>query len=295
MRVSVIVPNYNHAKYLRQRIDSILNQTCQDFELIILDDCSTDDSRSIIDEYVSRFPGIKYYFNSSNSGSAFTQWDYGVNKANGEFIWIAESDDYAEPGFLEKSLAILDGNENIGFVYCNSKIINELNNTEYYVSDLRQTLHKDKWLKDYSNKGFNEISENLFLMNTINNVSGVLFRKKKYVEAGYADHSMKYCGDWFLYIRILLISDVAYFSSPLNIFRFHSHSSSNEYFKKSTYFLEVLRVYLFVSSKIHLVPKKRLAMGRILLGIIYRKLGQGTIPELNKVFKILIEHNRQKK
>lgn len=295
MRVSVIVPNYNHAKYLKQRIDSILNQTCQDFELIILDDCSTDDSRTIIDEYVTRFPDIKSYYNSSNSGSAFKQWDYGVNKANGEFIWIAESDDYAEPGFLEKSLAILAGNENIGLVYCNSKIIDELNKTESYVSDLRITLDENKWSKDYSNKGLNEISEYLYLNNTINNVSGVLFRKKKYVDAGYADHSMKYCGDWFLYIRILLISDIAYFSSPLNIFRFHANSSIEEYFRKSSYFLEVLRVYLFVSSKIRLVLKKRLAMGRILLGIIYRKLSHGSIPEFNKVFKILIAHKHQNK
>lgn len=295
MRVSVIVPNYNHAKYLRQRIDSILNQTCQDFELIILDDCSTDDSRTIIDEYMTRFPGIKSFYNSSNSGSAFKQWDFGVDKANGEFIWIAESDDYAEPGFLEKSLEILAGNENIGFVYCNSKIIDELNKTESYVSDLRITLDENKWSEDYSNKGLNEVSDYLYLNNTINNVSGVLFRKKKYVEAGYADHSMKYCGDWFLYIRILLISDIAYFSSPLNIFRFHANSSIKEYFRKSSYFLEVIRVYLFLNSKIHLAPKKRLAMGRILLGIIYRKLSHGSIPEFYKVFKILIDHKRQNK
>ena len=55
--------------------------------------------------------------NSSNSGSAFKQWDFGVKKAKGEFIWIAESDDFAEPGFLEKALAILNKNENVGLVY----------------------------------------------------------------------------------------------------------------------------------------------------------------------------------
>ena len=92
----------------------------------------------------------------------------------------------------------------------NSKVIDEQNRTEYLVSDLRKTLHESKWSQDYLNNGINEISEYLYLSNTINNVSGVLFRKSKYIEAGYADHSMKYCGDWYLYIRILLISDIAY-------------------------------------------------------------------------------------
>ncbi len=272
MEVSVIIPNYNHAQYLRQRIESILDQTWQDFELIILDDCSTDESRGIINEYVTRFPDISYYYNSFNSGSAFKQWDYGVKKAKGKFIWIAESDDFAEPGFLEKAFIILSGNENIGLVYCNSGVIDEQTGTRYFVSDLRKTLDNKKWSQDYLNKGINEVSEYLYLGNTINNVSGVLFRKSKYIEAGYADHSMKYCGDWYLYIRIMLISDIAYSSIPLNTFRIHANSSSNEYYRKISYFLEVLRIYLFVNSKISLTIKKRLAMGRILSGIIFRTL-----------------------
>jgi glycosyltransferase involved in cell wall biosynthesis len=108
VKVSVIIPNYNHAEYLKQRIDSILNQTYKDFELIILDDCSTDNSREIIDDYTSHFPFITSYYNDINSGSPFTQWDSGVKKAKGEFIWIAESDDFAEADFLEKTNAILD-------------------------------------------------------------------------------------------------------------------------------------------------------------------------------------------
>ena len=97
MKVSVIIPNYNHAKFLKQRIDTVINQTYRDFEIIIIDDCSTDNSREIIEEYASRYHFISGYFNTSNSGSPFTQWDSGVNKAKGEFIWIAESDDFAEP------------------------------------------------------------------------------------------------------------------------------------------------------------------------------------------------------
>ena len=68
--VSVIIPNYNHARFLQQRIDSVLNQTFQDFELILLDDCSTDGSRSILARSVDD-PRVRIEFNEINSGSTF--------------------------------------------------------------------------------------------------------------------------------------------------------------------------------------------------------------------------------
>src|SRR5215467_13719414 len=96
--VSVIVPNYNHARYLRRRVDSILAQTYQDFELILLDDCSTDESRSIISEY-AKDPRIRIELNEVNSGSTFKQWNKGARMARGSYIWIAESDDRADSCF----------------------------------------------------------------------------------------------------------------------------------------------------------------------------------------------------
>src|SRR6202030_4301096 len=75
--VSVIVPNYNHAPYLRRRIESILQQTYQDFELILLDDSSTDHSREILQSYAEK-PGVKIAFNTMNSGSVFKQWNKGI-------------------------------------------------------------------------------------------------------------------------------------------------------------------------------------------------------------------------
>ena len=69
MLISVIVPNYNHASFLKQRIDSILNQTFQDFELIILDDCSTDNSREIIETYRNHLKVSHIIYNTENSGS----------------------------------------------------------------------------------------------------------------------------------------------------------------------------------------------------------------------------------
>ena len=93
MKVSIIVPNYNHEKYLDERIQSILNQTYQDFEIIILDDCSTDNSKFVIEKFRNNEHVSHIVYNEQNSGSTFKQWERGFELAKGELIWIAESDD----------------------------------------------------------------------------------------------------------------------------------------------------------------------------------------------------------
>ncbi|MFN7014544.1 MAG: glycosyltransferase family 2 protein, partial [Bacteroidia bacterium] len=101
--VSVIVPNYNHAAYLRQRLDSIFQQTFQDFEVILLDDRSADHSVEILQAYAQQYAHKVTHLvvNEENTGNPFVQWKKGIELAQGEFIWIAESDDFCEPTLLE--------------------------------------------------------------------------------------------------------------------------------------------------------------------------------------------------
>src|ERR1700733_15685962 len=89
-KVSVVIPSYNHARFLRRRIDSILQQSYQDFELILLDDCSPDNSREILTSYVDD-PRVRIEFNTTNSGSTFKQWNKGGGLAHGGKLWFAES------------------------------------------------------------------------------------------------------------------------------------------------------------------------------------------------------------
>src|SRR6202043_2352137 len=107
------------ARYLRQRVESVLGQTYQDFEVILLDDCSTDESQSILREYAAD-PRVRMEFNEKNSGSTFKQWNKGVRLARGEYVWIAESDDYAEPRLLERLVAVLDADPAVTLAYCQS-------------------------------------------------------------------------------------------------------------------------------------------------------------------------------
>jgi len=87
--------------YLIQRIESILNQSYHDYEVIIMDDCSTDNSAEIIEKYRNHPNVANIIYNTSNSGSTFHQWNKGVDVAKGKYIWIAESDDIAEYTFLQ--------------------------------------------------------------------------------------------------------------------------------------------------------------------------------------------------
>ena len=112
-KVTVILPNYNHGRYLTRRIESILNQTYRDFVLLIMDDASTDNSREIIERYTGD-SRVKTIYNSKNSGSPYLQWKLGLSHAQTDYVWIAESDDSAELTLLETLVDRLDRNPQVG-------------------------------------------------------------------------------------------------------------------------------------------------------------------------------------
>ena len=123
MYISVIIPNYNHGAFLQQRIESVLNQTFQDFELIILDDCSTDNSKAIIETYRYHPKVSTIEYNLENTGSTFLQWKKGIELAKGEWIWIAESDDWCETTLLVELTTPAIKYSDCTLSYCQSIII----------------------------------------------------------------------------------------------------------------------------------------------------------------------------
>lgn len=230
-KVTVVIPNYNHARFLKRRITSVLNQTFQDFEVIYLDDASSDDSAEVFAEFAEH-PKIRVIFNRSNSGSPFKQWNKGVLEAKGEYVWLAEADDYADERFLETLVNRLDENPKVGLAYSNSVVIDENDkvlspNYQYPVSN---TLEQRRWQQDFINSGHDECRY-LSFDNTIPNASAVLLRKQVYNQVGRADEEMRVCGDWLMWIKMLIASDVAFVAAPLNFFRSHRRSvRSNTYF-----------------------------------------------------------------
>ena len=217
-KVSVIVPNYNHAPFLPQRLDSIFNQTFQNFEVILLDDCSADNSVDLLKHYAVH-PQVSHFItNKQNSGSTFKQWNKGIELANGEYIWIAESDDSSETEFLREMVSILNNDKSLALAFCKSNWINDKNEI---CDDL--SVYK----KSFREKGLIEIKNKLVFGNTIQNVSSVLFRTEilKKVSKKYTQYLS--CGDWILYTEILKYGDLYFSEHPLNNFRWFHNNISN--------------------------------------------------------------------
>lgn len=218
-KVSIIVPNYNHARFLRQRLDSILNQTFQDFEVIILDDCSTDDSVNVIKEYASNKHVSHTILNSTNSGSPAKQWIKGIHLAKGEWIWIAESDDFCEPTFLEEMTKLAELKENTGLVVCNSHFTDE-HGKEYSSSDSLNDMYtyctNQSWAVFEKNVFF---SKYLNSVNHLYNASSIVFRKEYLIEPELLSRFV-ISGDWMCWSLVVTKSEyVVYNNNKLNFFR----------------------------------------------------------------------------
>jgi glycosyltransferase involved in cell wall biosynthesis len=241
-QVSVIVPNYNHATYLKLRIDSILNQTYQDLELILLDDCSTDHSRDILLEY-SNHPKVSHcVFNEQNSGSTFRQWDKGIELAQGEYIWIAESDDWAENNFLEVLIAGLIEYPDAGLVYSASALIDSAGNCTY--QNVQDNVGQ---ILCYTGKDF--VEQKMLTANSIWNASMILFRRSLLTQTVNDEYrQMKYSGDWFLYVQLALNTHVLEIKQTLNHYRVHDENVSTNAKITGKYFTEGFRVFIYIST-----------------------------------------------
>jgi glycosyltransferase involved in cell wall biosynthesis len=219
--VSVVVPNYNHAAFLRRRLDSILAQRFTDFELIILDDASTDDSHNVIASYLAD-PRVSFHRNAVNSGSPFAQWNRGVALARAGLVWIAESDDHADPKLLEILVATLGAHPNVGLAYCQSWRIDADGRPYGNLADYTEDLDPHRWRGAFTNDGRDECRRFLLWRNTIPNASAAIFRREVYLRAGGAPEDMRLAGDWLTWVRMLAISDIAFVPESLNYFRLHT-------------------------------------------------------------------------
>jgi glycosyltransferase involved in cell wall biosynthesis len=176
--VSVIIPSYNHASYLRKRIESVLNQTYPNFEIIILDDCSIDSSKKIIEQYQNEQSISHIIYNSKNSGSPFKQWQKGFELAKGEYIWIAESDDFCDDNFLEVAVKKLEENNAQIFVAKSVRVDEEgkyIDEFQWWYEDLGIS----RWKLDYVNDSKDQVKKTLSRKCTIINASAVVLKTEK--------------------------------------------------------------------------------------------------------------------
>jgi glycosyltransferase involved in cell wall biosynthesis len=247
-KVSIVLPNYNYARYLDERIQSLLNQTYSDFELIILDDASTDNSVEVIEKYTDD-PRVKTKFYSENSGLPYKRWNDGADLAEGEYLLIAGADDSCHPTLLEKLVEQLDAYPFVGLAFSQSWGIDGEGNRTHSWKQHTDELDVNRWAKDFVDKGINEL-EYLVNKNTLPNASAVLLRRKNFVDAGKFDVSLRLTADWMLWAKMLMISDIAFVAEPLNYFRSHSNTVRNNSEKTGLHISEASQVQDYIVSEL---------------------------------------------
>ena len=263
IKISVVVPNYNYSNYLYQRVYSILNQNYKIHELIILDDASKDNSLFYIkqiEQKISEFVNVKVVVNDINSGNAFSQWQKGINLATGDYVWVAEADDYAKKSFLNEVVSPLKKNNNIVISYADTGFIDSNGYiTKNSLVDQIDILKTNHWNASYVNKGISEINCYSYLNCTIPNVSGTIIKKGNYDEIFESAKKFHQSGDWFTYLNILNLGDISFINKTLNYYRVHGNNISQTFDKKA-HILEIQRIYKFVKEKYGIDDEQQIQM-----------------------------------
>ena len=226
-KVSIVVPNYNYEQYMRSRLTSIFDQTYPIFETLVLDDCSKDNSIAVIGDVAKdAVRVIELIENETNSGSVFHQWKKGMKASRGDYIWIAEADDLAEPEFIARSLETFSDNTALSFT--NSKQIDTQDTVlaedyNYYYRCVDGAL----FANDFRLEGEEFIKRALSIRNVIMNVSSVLWNREildeSFDEIGENLYDLSLVGDWRIYLEALGQKgrSVSYIADSLNVHRRH--------------------------------------------------------------------------
>ena len=213
--VSVVMPSYNHEKFVDSAISSVKSQTLDNWELIIVDDHSQDGSAAIIKERVSRDSRMKAVFHSRNEGIAKTV-NEGIRLAKGKYVSLMASDDMYTTDALQRMTSILEHNYRFGAVITEAVVIDEKGEpTGKTVSDMHG---RKPALKEGS--FFDELISRNF-------VTGNTFRIGLIQEHGiHFDQELELANDWLFWLDLSAVSDFIYISEPLYYYRVHPLNSA---------------------------------------------------------------------
>lgn len=226
--ISVVVPSYNHGAFLDRRLTSILEQRRAPCEVIVIDDASQDDSLARARAFAATATvPVRVIARERNSGSPFSAWEEGARMARGDLLWIAESDDVADPRLLERLAPFLEREERAVLAYCQSAAIGQqderlADDHLFYTDD----IDIQRWEKPYLVSGEAEITQALAIKNTIPNVSAALFRRRDLADVTPAILRYRYCGDWRAYLLLAMRGWIGFSPEPLNRTRRHGQNAT---------------------------------------------------------------------
>lgn len=219
--VSVCIPTYNYAGFLPRTIDSVLDQTLQDFELIVVDDASSDDTDEVLARYADD-PRVTYIRNEVNRG-LFANFNYAASLARGRHLKFLCADDWLAPEFLERTAALLESDDRLGMV-TNSHVLTSADEEpltiEYAPFDDRAFVPRQ------------EAVDQLILWHyPVGRPTNVLIRRSVFEEVGGFDGNFAPTGDLQLWLRVLEGHDLGSVRAPLCFVRSHdtkTHAFAND-------------------------------------------------------------------
>jgi glycosyltransferase involved in cell wall biosynthesis len=211
--VSICIPAHNAARFLPLAIESALAQEFQDFELVVVDNASTDETRDVCDRY--RDPRFRYEF-EAEAGQA-RAWNRCVEEARGKYVVLLHADDELRPGYLTRALAVLEDHEDVGLVHCATQHVDE-NGAPL---QLQRLFDRDLIDRD------DTTLRRLLIEGCVINPAGVIVRTDIYGAVGGFTDQVVWGVDWHMWLRIALERPTAYLAEPLALYRQHTSSGTS--------------------------------------------------------------------
>ncbi|BAZ22310.1 glycosyl transferase family protein [Kalymmatonema gypsitolerans NIES-4073] len=261
-KISVCIPTFNRVNLVPFAIESVLQQTYQDFELIICDDGSQDGTPELISQYTDS--RIKYIRHQQNIGKS-NNMRSGFDAATGEYFMKFDDDDRLTPDFLTRTAAILDKDSSIDFVGTDHWVI-DINN----IRDKAKTQENSRrWGRANLQAGVVDNLLEVVFVNQSFQIGATLFRRSTLQELGFMQPNWQNCEDNDLFVRLALAGKKGYYLPELLMeYRFHDQQQGiNRAIPYLRDKLQYLESYKFPSDKLEEIRQKRLAETQLLLGL----------------------------
>lgn len=297
--VSVCIPTYNRADYLIQSVKSVLNQTYNNFELIICDDGSTDDTPTVVSQWNDS--RIRYIRHEKNIGRSKNMRS-GFDAAQGEYFIKFDDDDALTPEFLAKTVAVLDAEPTVDFICTNHWVIDKHGNRV----ESATKENAAKWGKDKLKQGIvPDLMRQTFQYQSLQ-VGSTLFRRACLQDVDYMRPEADGCEDFDLLVRLAIAQKQGYFLPEyLMEYRFHGGQTSlrqNLHFLKAKVFcidsyrfpdqdLETLRIQKLAWTKealgLRLIENGDIVEGRQILAEVAKVIGSSRKAQLGIILSYL--------
>lgn len=238
LKISIVLTSYNYEQYISECIQSVINQTYTNWEMIIVDDASTDNSVSIIKDFCQKDNRIKLFTHPNNENKGLQKTlEYGIKLAETEWITLLESDDILAPDYLEQKTEVIKNNNNINLIFNECEIFGDKKRIERISRSMKRTNKKLSKKKYPANMFYD-----FYCDNNIFTFSSVTAKKSDLLKTDF-NTPIDCLLDWWIYIQLAHLNNFYYIPSKLTKWRLHPSSYISKSKQKSPFALQTKAYY----------------------------------------------------